>query len=497
MTRSRYLWLSSALLLLLLAVSVWTLRWLLLDHLVELLRPVAILSVASGAVLLVSMVFMSLWPGAPSRRMALTSWLVPAAAAVLLLAAPIVRGLPGPDAHPIMAAGAISPSGRLIAIDHGTPGAFYSDRWYQSPIRLLDTETRRQFRIGVGTGASHTPNLVSLAFGPSGCRAYWLRLRPRADHLLKLLRLEGEWPSHIAESQLPADLIALDLCAGDSRPVRTGVTLPSLEVRLEVLGESRFVAAHTEERLWIYERSSWHLAGEYAWPRDMLRYWVTEHAFRVDGSRVRVVRKQYLPSRLETLEVDIDEGGFRRVSMVDLQLGPDAGFDQLLAVDDEAERAVVHRNPAGALPQDCDFEIYGLSHGDLRFAAESAACGMVRPSALFLESGQIALADLEKDGGLLRLADGSGAIVRTARWDGADFFLVVSELAPGAIVVWYRGQECSDDCIDLFDVETGDRTRLSSDSRPIGPSQAGLFVRNRNRLREIYPDLGSRVILDW
>lgn len=499
---------SASLLALLLTSSVLCNRWLIANHLVELLRPAALVTLAASGLLLLALLFATRLRGPSLRLLSVASWVLPAAATLALLSSMATFRVLGPAIiwWSGFSPAQISPNGRLLAMLGGWP-PYYTRQWTQAQLLLLDVESGSRLTIGMAPTGSHVPRLYSLAFDDTGCRAFWLRLEPRWEQYLAVLRQRRPYPSKFAESSWPARLYWLDACRGKVQPIATSQVLPNLEPDLSVVGKGRYLTAHTADRLWVFDTMSWNLTATYELPRDRLSAWVTYQNLFGEDSHIRMVRKQYAPSALETLDIDLGGGSPRRVSFVDFESDPKPGFDSaeahLLAVEATASTAIVRRDhsrwvePRG-IERECDFELYDLNNGDRLFALEGAGCGVSTSSAVYLKSGHLALAsDLYTLGrGKLWIVDRSGNLLLSESWEGSDRFRVLWEGSGGTIAVTYSDAE-SESHVELFRPKTGERQLVATGYYALQPTEKGILVGNEDQLLEIDDALQQhRVILD-
>ncbi len=482
-------------------VMLWTplLWWLTTRHLMELIQPAATTLGAIG--LAVSL-------GAVRRSASGTARSLGVVILLLLAVAPlggahIWLGATRAAEMGFAYGSNMSHNGALLT-HLGGPLPGYSARRSQNPLVLLDVERGRQIHIGMTAVASHTPNLSTWAFDASGCRAAWLRLRPDPGSLWTVVSRPWHDASRLAERWWPAELMWLDACA-DGRPIATGLEGPPLGSQLTFLQNGKLVAALTESLLWLFDVEAGELVAELELPRDELEHWIIAQTLAIDGSRLTMARKQYLPSRLETLEIDLEAHSVRRVSLLDFEAQPKPGFDlaeaDLLVIEPNLQTAVVRRrHTRWQQPQrgehSTELELYSLTEGRRLRVLGEAQGQIPRDAALYLEGGALALADeLRPDTGILRVVSREGELLAAGEWPQAGNFRVLRETPRGAILVAYRNRETGDDTVDLFDPVTGETLKLVAGYFPIGRAPNGVFVASRDEVLEVGEGLDRRVVL--
>ncbi len=499
--RGRLARIGLVLLLLQATLSVVLLRWLVAMHLVEAVRPAAAFSVVAVLGLTAGLWALGRARSLRAHRIAAAVLVVSGLASVPFVAVPVSFRLL--DARLFWGGWGI-PSAQVLPKGYslGTVRSrLYTGGWDQGPLVMFETEGVQWLSLGMRALASHTPHLSSIAFDGSGCRVLWLRLEPDLRAVFTVLIGRTEGPSRYAEESWPARLFWLDTCKGNGRPSATALTVPGLETRLASVA-GQFAVAHSESRAWVFDLEAQELRAEYELPRDELSAWITSQTVIGDENGLTMVRKQYMESLLETLELDLDTHSLRRVSLIDFGAQPKSGFDRaegdLLAIGPLMESVIVRKRHWGPGVTEGDFEIYGLDEGKVLFVVDGS--DMSDATATYLSNGQMALAGnlRRRRTGVLRLVSPSGDVLTTREWPRTGRFGVLWETTQGDLLVRNRGDNLRELRLELLDsatLETLEMQSVSGDYFIVGRTVSGMLVSNGKEILEIDENLSRKVPL--
>ena len=477
MKRQPHATVTAALMTLVLIAWLATTRWLIGHHLVELLRPIALLGLSTFVLLILVGFLPSIHPSSTRASTWLqgATWLTALLMIGFCLSIRITyQGISDP-ARDWVAVHFTSVSARgQILSTLGDPLPFYSEHNDQRPLVLDSRDIESPVAIGMVGTSSHSNVLAAMTFDRSGCRAYWLRLEPAWPTIHKILTDWSLDPSDFAETSWPARLYWTDVCESPIRKSRTEWVLPNLRTGFAPIDSHNRLITYTGHEIRVFDVSSTPtLLTTTDLPQTQFTYWITTHSFSIEGSTLRVVREQYSPSLLETLEVDLNSGEVREVSLIDLQRIPASASHwssiDLLAVGPSAKTAITssnrtERQDTGEIQATCTFDFYNLTEGELLFSIERDQCHTISASAIYLPSGQLAFGESwGTSGGRIRIISRSGQTVANETWKGARN-LWLAGLLDGRIVVSYSLDETS--FLDWLDFQSSARGTIITGYRP-------------------------------